>query len=1422
MKRLLLLCLLLAAASVHAQPIINITKIVAGGWPAVELDFGMSCSSQPVYFTDRKYLRLMEDGVEIKDFTLFCPSPTVRSILTSALVLDASGNMSDSSNGAAKEDAHAFVNTLDRALDSVAVRWFNQHDTLLQNFTPDTALLHAAIAPLPAGGSAAALWDGVYAAVEAVYARKSRVSSCVIVLTNGVDNASTHTMAQCVALANMARIRIFAFGYGWNVQSAALTTMADLTGGRYYFNPGPGQIMAVYSEITPTIDIGYQGCQITYTSSCYDGSNRLVTLANTGFCQYSDTDSITYSARRDTTTFAPIRFGLSSAAVRGNSSATVALELRDALTAGDRLEAAEFRVLYDATKVHFDSLFVPAGSLFEGMAVTASPMLSGMRFRIPARKIVDSASQFGPLLGFVFKASDPEGTDTVACPLTLSHWVFDKGCFKPVLESGAILIAPRRPDMSASMDMPDSLTWVRAAKGYHPDPLIVSITVTNSGDREARNGRCRIIYTPKDLTPFPQQRDTIFLTPANIAPDGNASAEWRFTVVRWLVGDSIPICIEAAFDNAPTLRLCKKVWVPPSGAVLSCTVQSPVIKITADRIHQRYTPMPFDIPASVVNEGGKRTDSVYARITVPADLKLYGPDAPDRNTKRVLPAILNPGQQGAISWTLWHQPTPVDKEYAVRVCFFTANADSTCCDVRVIVPALEGPALVPQCTVPDSLHYIESADQYTPNPFIVRMRCVNRGGLPATNVGGRLVLPDGVVLADPSDSLQRYFAALMNPWKSGDTVREATWLVKYTKRLRVSNELQFRFVAGGQGPTGISVDSSDTYCTVRVPGLPPVLACELLLPDSLGMNAAKNDYAPNPFPATYRVRNIGKQDALLTKMEVEWAAGDDLALDPSTPRVKNVHIILAPGDTASATWLLRAGPRSTSRKAQLCASATDDQGSALRCCDTLPIPNFERSLACDAQTTESVIRYDSLARRYGTTQWVIAATITNAGGTAVSNVTAEIVLADSSLAPWVEFDPSYADNTNPKGYPAVFAKGSRAFRWGFRLRGDNRTGASVYPEFRIRYTAAGLPLYATGCSVPVEIEAVTPPQLVAVCTLPDTLRYDAASGGYLPSPFEASVTCVNAGSVSALNVSGVIAPPPGFILAVGETMMKNFTPSTLAPDTGGPAPRLRWMLRSVTPFPRDTCLSFRFNVAGTDSSTGATVQSMATCVLCVKGVPPAWQCALLALDSLVLNGAGNDVQPNPFTVRYRITNVSVSAGDIASITLALPGGSDLSFDAATPSTITGLWTLQPGDTLAVSWLLHVTNRLAPRTVRLSAAAFDALGNPTSCSRDVFIPAVTILNDAETPLVPASYALHQNLPNPFSSVTTIQFEVPTSQHVRLSIHDALGRQVAELVNDTREAGRHTVRFDAGALPSGTYLCRYEAGGVTMQRVMVLTR
>ena len=66
------------------------------------------------------------------------------------------------------------------------------------------------------------------------------------------------------------------------------------------------------------------------------------------------------------------------------------------------------------------------------------------------------------------------------------------------------------------------------------------------------------------------------------------------------------------------------------------------------------------------------------------------------------------------------------------------------------------------------------------------------------------------------------------------------------------------------------------------------------------------------------------------------------------------------------------------------------------------------------------------------------------------------------------------------------------------------------------------------------------------------------------------------------------------------------------------------------------------------------------------------------------------------------------------------------------------------------------------------------------------------------------------------------QVPITSHVTLSVYDMLGREVAVLVNERREAGVHEVKFDGSGLSSGVYFYRLTAGTFVETRRLLLLR
>lgn len=86
--------------------------------------------------------------------------------------------------------------------------------------------------------------------------------------------------------------------------------------------------------------------------------------------------------------------------------------------------------------------------------------------------------------------------------------------------------------------------------------------------------------------------------------------------------------------------------------------------------------------------------------------------------------------------------------------------------------------------------------------------------------------------------------------------------------------------------------------------------------------------------------------------------------------------------------------------------------------------------------------------------------------------------------------------------------------------------------------------------------------------------------------------------------------------------------------------------------------------------------------------------------------------------------------------------------------------------------------------------------------------VTEIDQNEIYNFPDEFKLFQNYPNPFNSSTTIRFFVPRQANIKLVVYDVLGKEVVTLSDELKEAGEHSVVFDANDLPSGVYFYQFK--------------
>jgi hypothetical protein len=95
------------------------------------------------------------------------------------------------------------------------------------------------------------------------------------------------------------------------------------------------------------------------------------------------------------------------------------------------------------------------------------------------------------------------------------------------------------------------------------------------------------------------------------------------------------------------------------------------------------------------------------------------------------------------------------------------------------------------------------------------------------------------------------------------------------------------------------------------------------------------------------------------------------------------------------------------------------------------------------------------------------------------------------------------------------------------------------------------------------------------------------------------------------------------------------------------------------------------------------------------------------------------------------------------------------------------------------------------------------------------------------VVPATFTLHQNFPNPFNPITILKYDLPSDALVTLSIYNMLGREITQLVNTNQEAGFKSVQWNATdsfgkPVSAGVYLYQIRAGEFVQTRKMVLLK
>lgn len=99
---------------------------------------------------------------------------------------------------------------------------------------------------------------------------------------------------------------------------------------------------------------------------------------------------------------------------------------------------------------------------------------------------------------------------------------------------------------------------------------------------------------------------------------------------------------------------------------------------------------------------------------------------------------------------------------------------------------------------------------------------------------------------------------------------------------------------------------------------------------------------------------------------------------------------------------------------------------------------------------------------------------------------------------------------------------------------------------------------------------------------------------------------------------------------------------------------------------------------------------------------------------------------------------------------------------------------------------------------------------------------SVIVSVDDELVIESFKLYQNYPNPFNPETTIKYELPKTSNISLEIYSSIGEKIAVLEKGAKEAGVHSIKFNADNLTSGVYFYKLNAANFTEVKKLLLMK
>ncbi len=264
---------------------IKITQVDNSKFPQVTVYVSVTNAAGEPVGVDPSTIQISENGQVMQQSDVSGGKQGGVGPLTTMLVIDISGSMNVGGKlDGAKAAAKTYVDQM-RPGDQAGLIAFDTHNTYVQKLTQDHTALKTAIDGLKTG-SDTAMFDAVVTGEDALKDVSGR--KAIIVLTDGLDNRSTHNTNDVISDISKSGLSISTIGLGdpttkslQGLDEAGLKSLATQAGGAYSSASDPTALTSLFEQYGRTLQSEYA---ITYTSpsALRDGVNRNLTVSLTG------------------------------------------------------------------------------------------------------------------------------------------------------------------------------------------------------------------------------------------------------------------------------------------------------------------------------------------------------------------------------------------------------------------------------------------------------------------------------------------------------------------------------------------------------------------------------------------------------------------------------------------------------------------------------------------------------------------------------------------------------------------------------------------------------------------------------------------------------------------------------------------------------------------------------------------------------------------------------------------------------------------------------------------------------------------------------------------------------------------------------------------------------------------------------------